>query len=161
MLEKIKQSLSKKAVYVDVNENVDEDVDVDADDDDDDVLIRGGGEEDDDKRTQNFGEQNKRKLNRKMTLKMNPVRKILSCYKICIALRRCIFDFNERKMQNSIRGNKRMLVRLKRKIRICNIEQHTDDSIMKKQVCQIAQSAAKNMLKQSEIAANFLEICCL
>ena len=77
MLEKIKQSLSKKAVYVDVyvdvNENVDEDVDVD--DDDDDVLIRGGGEEDDDKRTQNFGEQNKRKLNRKMTPKMNPVRK--------------------------------------------------------------------------------------
>ena len=45
MLEKIKQSLSKKAVYVDVNENVDEDVDVDVDDDDDDVLIRGGGEE--------------------------------------------------------------------------------------------------------------------
>ena len=48
MLEKIKQSLSKKAVYVDVyvdvNENVDEDVDVD-DDDDVDVLIRGGGEE--------------------------------------------------------------------------------------------------------------------
>ena len=46
MLEKIKQSLSKKAVYVDVyvdvNENVDEDVDVD--DDDDDVLIRGGEE---------------------------------------------------------------------------------------------------------------------
>ncbi|MBP3585646.1 MAG: hypothetical protein J6J59_08190 [Peptococcaceae bacterium] len=42
MLEKIKQSLSKKAVYVDVyvdvNENVDEDVDVDVDDDDDDVL---------------------------------------------------------------------------------------------------------------------------
>ena len=75
MLEKIKQSLSKKAVYVDVNENVNEDVDVDVDDDDDDVLIRGGGEEDDDKRTQNFGEQNKRKLNRKMTLKMNPVRK--------------------------------------------------------------------------------------
>ena len=77
MLEKIKQSLSKKAVdvYVDVNENVDEDVDVDVDDDDDDVLIRGGGEEDDDKRGQNFGEQNKRKLNRKMTLKMNPVRK--------------------------------------------------------------------------------------
>ncbi|MBQ3119491.1 MAG: hypothetical protein IJC12_01320 [Peptococcaceae bacterium] len=69
MLEKIKQSLSKKAVYVDVNENVDEDVDedVDVDDDDDDVLIRG------DKRTQNFGEQNKRKLNRKMTPKMNPV----------------------------------------------------------------------------------------
>ena len=61
MLEKIKQSLSKKAVdvYVDVNENVDEDVDVDDDDDDDvDVLIRGG-EEDDDKRGQNFGEQNK------------------------------------------------------------------------------------------------------
>ena len=58
MLEKIKQSLSKKAVYVDgyvdVNENVDEDVDVD--DDDDDVLIRGGGEEDGDKRTQNFVE---------------------------------------------------------------------------------------------------------
>ena len=53
MLEKIKQSLSKKAVYVDVNENVDEDVDVD--DDDDDVLIRGG-EEDEDKRGQNFGE---------------------------------------------------------------------------------------------------------
>ena len=162
MLEKIKQSLSKKAVYVDVyvdvNENVDEDVDVD--DDDDDVLIRGG-EEDDDKRTQNFGEQNKRKLNRKMTPKMNPVRKKLSCYKICIALRRCIFDFNERKMQNSIRDNKRIYVRLKRKIRICNIEQHTDDNIMKKQVCQIAQSAAKNMLKQSEIAANFLEICCL
>ena len=74
MLEKIKQSLSKKAVYVDVNENVDEDVDVD-DDDDVDVLIRGGGEEDGDKRTQNFGEQNKRKLNRKMTPKMNPVRK--------------------------------------------------------------------------------------
>ena len=73
MLEKIKQSLSKKAVYVDVNENVDEDVDVDVDDDD--VLIRGGGEEDDDKRTNNFGEQNKRKLNRKMTPKMNPVRK--------------------------------------------------------------------------------------
>ncbi|MBQ3205392.1 MAG: hypothetical protein IJB37_02460 [Peptococcaceae bacterium] len=78
MLEKIKQSLSKKAVYVDVyvdvNENVDEDVDVDDDDDDDvDVLIRGGGEEDDDKRAQNFGEQNKRKLNRKMTPKMNPV----------------------------------------------------------------------------------------
>ena len=64
-------------------------------------------------------------------------------------------------MQNSIRGNKRILVRLKRKIRICNIEQHTDDNIMKKQVCQIAQSAAKNMLKQSEIAENFLEICCL
>ncbi len=60
MLEKIKQSLSKKAVYVDVNENVDEDVDVDVDDDDDDddddVLIRGGGEEDGDKRGQNFGE---------------------------------------------------------------------------------------------------------
>ena len=58
MLEKIKQSLSKKAVYVDVNENVDEDVDedVDVDDDDDDVLIRGGGEEDGDKRTQNFVE---------------------------------------------------------------------------------------------------------
>ena len=58
MLEKITQSLSKKAVYVDVyvdvNENVDEDVDVD--DDDDDVLIRGGGEEDGDKRTQNFVE---------------------------------------------------------------------------------------------------------
>ena len=72
MLEKIKQSLSKKAVDVYVDENVDEDVDVD--DDDDDVLIRGG-EEDDDKRTQNFGEQNKRKLNRKMTPKMNPVRK--------------------------------------------------------------------------------------
>ena len=103
MLEKIKQSLSKKAVYVDVNENVDEDVDVDVDDDDDDVLIRGG-EEDGDKRGQNFGEQNKRKVNRKMTPKMNPVRKKLSCYKICIALRRCIFDFNERKMQNSIRG---------------------------------------------------------
>ena len=138
MLEKIKQSLSKKAV--DVDENVDEDVDVDDDDDDDDdvdVLIRGG-EEDDDKRGQNFGEQNKRKLNRKMTLKMNPVRKILSCYKICIALRRCIFGFNERKMQNSIRGNKRISVRLKRKIQICNIEQHTDDNIMKKQVCQIA-----------------------
>ena len=49
MLEKIKQSLSKKAV----------DVYVDDDDDDDvDVLIRGG-EEDDDKRGQNFGEQNK------------------------------------------------------------------------------------------------------
>lgn len=164
MLEKIKQSLSKKAVYVDVyvdvNENVDEDVDVDVDDDDDDVLIRGG-EEDDDNRTQNFGEQNKRKLNRKMTPKMNPVRKKLSCYKICIALRRCIFDFNERKMQNSIRGNKRMLVHLKRKIQIYNIKQHIDDSIMKKQVCQIAQSAAKNMLKQSEIATNFLEICCL
>ena len=78
MLEKIKQSLSKKAVYVDVyvdvNENVDEDVDVD-DDDDVDVLIRGGGEEDGDKCTKNFGEQNKRKLNRKMTPKMNPVRK--------------------------------------------------------------------------------------
>ena len=79
MLEKIKQSLSKKAVDVYVDENVDEDVDVDVDDDDDDdddvdVLIRGG-EEDDDKRTQNFGEQNKRKLNRKMTPKMNPVRK--------------------------------------------------------------------------------------
>jgi len=161
LLEKIKQSLSKKAVYVDVNENVNEDVDVDVDDDDDDVLIRGGGEEDDDKRTQNFGEQNKRKLNRKMTPKMNPVRKKLSCYKICIALRRCIFDFNERKMQNSICGNKRISVRLKRKIQIYNIEQHTDDNIMKKQVCQIAQSAAKNMLKQSEIATNFLEICCL
>ena len=147
MLEKIKQSLSKKAVYVDVYENVDEDVDDDDDDDDDDVLIRGGGEEDDDKRTQNFGEQNKRKLNRKMTPKMNPVRKKLSCYKICIALRRCIFDFNERKMQNSIGGNKRIFVRLKRKIQIYNIKQHTDDNIMKKQVCQIAQSAAKNMLK--------------
>lgn len=112
----------------------------------------------DDKRGQNFGEQNKRKVNRKMILKMNPVRKILSCYKICIALRRCIFDFNERKMQNSIRGNKRILVRLKRKIRIYNIEQHTDDNIMKKQVCQIAQSAAKNMLKQSEIARKTLPI---
>ena len=42
MLEKIKQSLSKKAVDVYVDENVDEDVDVD--DDDDDVLIRGGEE---------------------------------------------------------------------------------------------------------------------
>ncbi|MBO5301860.1 MAG: hypothetical protein J6A81_06575 [Peptococcaceae bacterium] len=58
MLEKIKQSLSKKAVDVYVDENVDEDVDVDVDDDDDDVLIRGG-EEDDDKCAQNFGEQNK------------------------------------------------------------------------------------------------------
>ena len=56
MLEKIKQSLSKKAVDVYVDENVDEDDDVDVDDDDDDVLIRGGGEEDDDKRGQNFGE---------------------------------------------------------------------------------------------------------
>ena len=45
MLEKIKQSLSKKAVDVYVDENVDEDVDVDDDDDDDvDVLIRGDEE---------------------------------------------------------------------------------------------------------------------
>ena len=71
MLEKIKQSLSKKAV----------DVYVDDDDDDDvDVLIRGG-EEDDDKRGQNFGEQNKQNWTAKWHQKWT------RCVKNCLVIK--------------------------------------------------------------------------